>query len=97
MAMLWLLGLGSVARADSFATTCSLAIGHGEASATLLNNGKVLILGGRQAHNSLSSAELYDPVSGAWTATGSLATGRRIHTATLLPNGKVLVVGGVGE
>ena len=97
MAVLWLFGLGSLARADSFAATGSLAIGHGEASATLLPTGKVLIVGGWQVPNSLSSAELYDPASGTWTATGSLANGRRLHTATLLPNGKVLVVGGLAN
>ena len=64
-------------------------------TATLLPNGKVLVAGGCiMAVDDLSSAELYDPATGTWTATGSLGTARYGHTATLLPNGKVLVAGG---
>jgi hypothetical protein len=64
-------------------------------TATLLPNGKVLIAGG--FNNGIStSAELYEPVTGAFTATGSLGEARCQHTATLLPNGKVLMTGGWG-
>ncbi len=64
-------------------------------TATLLPNGKVLVAGGfNGGFTILTSAELYDPASGSWTATGSLNTARAYHTATLLPNGKVLVAGG---
>ena len=55
----------------------------------------MLVAGGHDSTSLLSSAELYDPATGTWSATGSLAIAREAHTATLLPNGKVLVAGGV--
>ncbi len=64
-------------------------------TATLLPNGKVLVAGGFDGTFSMSSAELYDPVSGTWTPTGDLATERESHTATLLPSGQVHIAGGI--
>ncbi len=64
-------------------------------TATLLQNGQVLVAGGfNSIIGGLASAELYDPATGVWTATGSMVNGRVDHTATLLPNGQVLVAGG---
>jgi hypothetical protein len=65
-------------------------------TATLLPNGKVLVVGGGTGSGLSASAELYDPGTGTWTATGSMATPRWYHTATLLTDGKVLVAGGYG-
>jgi uncharacterized protein (TIGR03437 family) len=69
-------------------------------TATLLPNGKVLVVGGVDTDEDgpiHSSAEIYDPITGIWTTTGSLSTGRCWHTATLQPNGKVLVAGGLTQ
>jgi N-acetylneuraminic acid mutarotase len=67
-------------------------------TATLLPNGRVLVAGGANDNedppSTLTSAELYDPATGIWSATGGLSVQRYHHTATLLPNGKVLVAGG---
>ena len=64
-------------------------------TATLLLDGRVLVAGGEDASGGLTSAELYDPSSGSWTATGSMTMYRAGQTATLLRNGKVLVAGGM--
>jgi uncharacterized delta-60 repeat protein len=58
-------------------------------TATLLPNGKVLVVGGSSA-----AADLYDPATGTFTPTGSMSRARPGATATLLPNGEVLVAGG---
>jgi len=69
-------------------------VGRDYQTATLLQNGKVLVAGGNYSNGTLNSAELYDPVTGTWAVTGSLNKSRAFHTATLLPSGKVLVAGG---
>ncbi len=68
----------------------SMASPRYEHTATLLNNGKVLVTGG----NSSTTAEVYDPATGTWSATGSIHTPRQGATATRLPDGKVLVAAG---
>jgi hypothetical protein len=67
-----------------------------EHTATLLNNGKVLVAGGRDHDSAETTAEAYDPASGSWSFAGIMSNSRYAHTATRLPNGKVLVSGGSG-
>ena len=75
--------------------TGSTAVARQSHTATLLEDGKVLIAGGADEHNVLASAELYNPATGLWAPTGSLGVARIGHTATLLASGKVLVAGGL--
>jgi large repetitive protein len=80
----------------SFTFTGSTTVARTGPTATLLQDGQVLIVGGADTASgtNLTSAELYDPTTGTFNVTGSMATARLGHTATLLTNGKVLVVGG---
>ncbi len=79
-----------------FTATGSMTAPRDLATATVLPNGKVLVVGGYDATSAtLTSAELYDPATGVFTATGSMSVPRQEHTATLLPNGRVLIAGGV--
>jgi hypothetical protein len=65
-------------------------------TATLLPDGRVLIVGGLDTANETVTkvAQLYDPVTDDWTRTAELSVARARHTATLLSNGRVLVTGG---
>ena len=68
-------------------------------TATLLPNGKVLIAGGQgtwgATYDTLSSAELYDPLTDTFTWTANLTGKRQYHSACLLPDGTVLLAGGI--
>jgi N-acetylneuraminic acid mutarotase/uncharacterized protein YjdB len=74
------------------ATLNTARIGH---TATLLNNGQVLIIGGYDPELGLiADAELYDPPTQAFIDLGDTNSPRYNHTATMLWNGQVLIAGG---
>ncbi len=80
---------------NSWSTGNPMSLGRGFHTATLLQNGKILVAGG-QANDSTgtASAQLYDPAANTWSAVPSMANARFYHQATLLASGKVLVTGG---
>jgi hypothetical protein len=79
----------------TWTVTGDLATPRDQHTASLLQNGEVLVAGGQDVNNDgLSGCELYDESSGAWTAAGSLINGRYGHTASLLPDNNVLAAGG---
>ena len=72
--------------------------GRADHTATLLQNGQVLFVGGyaRQFNSYTSSVQLYVPSLNTFITTGSLNIDRYQHTATLLDDGlSVLVIGGI--
>jgi len=64
-------------------------------SATLLPDGRVLIVGGmRRNQDFYRSAELYDPATGKFQPAGEMSIARVGQAAVLLQSGKVLIAGG---
>jgi hypothetical protein len=96
--------LNALARAElydpktgTFSPTGSLATARWRHTASLLRDGRVLIMGGITVEDSaipLASAELYDPTTGTFSPTGSMTAARNSATATLLSDGRVLIAGG---
>lgn len=83
--------------AATWASTGSMHVARTLAQAVLLSNGSVLVMGGCVndcLSATTSSAELYNPSAGTFTATGSMVQARAEFGATLLANGQVLVAGG---
>jgi hypothetical protein len=80
---------GSVSPAGSMLQPRS---GH---TATLLPDGRVLIVGGmRRNQDFYRSAEFFDPATGKFSPAGEMSIGRVGHVAVLLRSGKVLIAGG---
>ena len=68
--------------------------------AVTLRDGRVLIAGGvsdSQFGEFISSAEIFDPATDAFTSTAKMADGRVWFTLSMLANGAVLVVGVNGQ
>lgn len=87
---------------DTWTLTGSMSVARFGHSGTQLPNHQVLVAGGQSTQNLgcppcgniQSSAELYDPGSGAWIPAGNMTSVREHQFATLLPNGEVLEAGG---
>jgi N-acetylneuraminic acid mutarotase len=70
---------------NTWASTGRLSMPRGDHTATLLDSGKVLVVGGVSTSEYPTYAELYDPATGTWSHGGSIWYGPRTgHTATVL-------------
>ena len=77
----------------------SISQGRWAHTATLLEDGRVLIVGGHESASlKLASAEIYDPASQTWSSAGNMSDKRGEGlSATLLSDGRVLVFGETDE
>ena len=81
---------------ETFTATGSMFTAREGHTATLLNDGTILVTGGVNLGYEIdASAEVYDPATGGFTQVGNMTEARLWHTATLLGDGRVLIAGGV--
>lgn len=89
--------LASVERVqgDRVQVLSPLAVARAGHTATLLADGSVLVVGGRDASGmALDSVERWNPSTGQWQRMPAMGVARHGHSATRLADGRVLVSGG---
>ncbi|RKH04282.1 kelch repeat-containing protein [Corallococcus carmarthensis] len=93
--------LSSVERYDPamglFSLVSSMANGRNGHTATLLQDGRVLVVGGYVSSPSsgvTKTVELYNPATGTWSNGAPTLYSHARHTATLLLDGRVLIAAG---
>lgn len=95
--------------ANTWTRTGDMTAGRGGHTASLLPDGKILVVGGQTGgshgyraefattRRAPGTADIFDPATSQWTSTAAPVEERTSHTATVLGDGRLLVVGGDGE
>lgn len=80
---------------EQFTQTGSMMIGRVNSVAVPFPDGRVLIAGGSQINVPTDTVEIYDPVTGTFSAAGEFSnSGTSYRTATLIDNDRFLLAGG---
>src|ERR1700694_1768810 len=77
----------------TWSATGSMAVNRGSHTATLLPDGRVLVVGGMQTFRAVARAEVYDTQNRTLSSAGVVPGARWGHHANLLPKGKGAGVG----
>ncbi len=78
----------------SFASNGMLGGARSGATVSVLADTRIVVAGGDASGGPSSLVDVYDPVSGSFTAATSMNVARSGHVAALLADGRVLVAGG---
>ena len=84
----------------AFRSTGAMSTPRSAHGGALLPDGRVIVIGGNSRGDTgtvLASAEIYDPATGAWTATADMSVPRHKLGVIALDDGRVLAVGGSDE
>lgn len=79
---------------DKWEIVDSMSLPRESHTATLLQDGRVLVTGGFNKNLGTNECEIYDPITNSWTMVEPMLENRWYHSAILLKNGNVFVSGG---
>ena len=79
---------------DSWKKSSALLTSRWGHTATLLDDGRVLVAGGKNNSSPAVESEIFDPDTETWVSAGQMIYERTDHTASLLSDGRVLIAGG---
>src|SRR5438445_7891106 len=68
-----------------------------DATASVLQDGRVLIAGGQSSGSAVNTLEIFDPNSGNFSNAGTMSSPRQDHAAAVLSDGRVLIAGGSSD
>ena len=78
----------------TFRSAALMLVPRASHSATLLQDGRVLVAGGCSTNGATASAEVYDGVTNRWSRVGDMTLPRCSHIAVPLVDGRVFIMGG---